>query len=260
MIVDCHTHISGLTEDHQGTAERLSAQNTVDKCFVLAGPGLSSEQANNEVAEFVGKYPDKMVGFAVVDPTKDDFSNKSLTKMSEKQSIKGLVLYCSGCDFHPAHSKAMRLYEIAQELKLPVFFHNGSEHACGNLQYAQPFLIDEIARTFDKLKIIIGSMGLPFVEQTLVMLARHPNVYADLTIKIERNWQLYTTVLSCYEYGVLDKLLFGSGFPFADAGVCVEALLGFNKRLGDTNLPTVPRGELRSIIERDTIKLLSIEQ
>jgi len=67
-------------------------------------------------------------------------------------------------------------------------------------------------------------------------------------------------VVAAYEQGVMDKLLFGSGFPSGNAGACMETLLGFNKLLGDTNLPTVPHGEIRSIIERDTLELLGIKR
>lgn len=258
MIVDCHTHISCTTGEFADAAERLAAQETVDKCIVLASTGAAGEQTNNETAEFAAKYPEKIVPFAVINPAQEDFNKKTLTKLN-KQGFKGLVLYCCQSDFHPAHSRAMLLYEIAQELELPVFFHNGPDLAPNaNMQYAQPVLLDEIARKFVNLKIIISSMGLPFIEQTAVMLAKHPNVYADLAIKTERPWQLYTTVNCCYEYGVLNKLLFGSGFPYGSADTAIEALLGFNKRMGDTNLPAVPRGELRDIIERDTLGLLGI--
>jgi hypothetical protein len=67
-------------------------------------------------------------------------------------------------------------------------------------------------------------------------------------------------VMIAHERGVMDKLLFGSGFPFGNAGECIETLLGFNKLLADTNLPTVPRGNIRSIIERDTLGVLGIEK
>jgi hypothetical protein len=40
----------------------------------------------------------------------------------------------------------------------------------------------------------------------------------------------------------------------------METLLGFNKLLADTNLPTVPRGTIQNIIERDALKLLGIEK
>ena len=53
---------------------------------------------------------------------------------------------------------------------------------------------------------------------------------------------------------------FGSGFPFAEAGECMETLLGFNQLLGDTSLPKAPRGSIRDIIERDTLGLFEIEK
>jgi hypothetical protein len=90
------------------------------------------------------------------------------------------------------------------------------------------------------------------------MVGRHKNVYADLTIYPGRIWQTYNMVVAAHENGVMDKLLFGSGFPSASAGQCIETLLGFNMLLADTNLPTVPRGNIRNIIERDTLELLGI--
>ena len=143
---------------------------------------------------------------------------------------------------------------------MPVFFHNdgGDLGANAILNYAQPYLLDEIASEFATLKIIIGNMGMPFVEQTLSIVAKHENVYADLTIRPSNVWQTYNTVVAAYERGVMDKLLFGSGFPLGNAGQCIETLLGFNMLLADTNLPAVPRGSIRNIIERDTLELLGI--
>jgi predicted TIM-barrel fold metal-dependent hydrolase len=259
MIVDCHTHISCWASDAD-VSEHLAASETVDACIVLPTPEDSLEEANRAVSEYVGKHAEKMLGFASVEPTRDKVGPKNLSLMVERLGLKGVVVYCSGFGFHPAHSKAMRLYESAADLDLPVFFHNGGPLGAGAvLDYAQSFLLDEAARTFPSLKMVIGSMGLPFVEQTLSMVAKHKNVYADLTIEPSKVWQVYNIVVSAYEWGVMDKLLFGSGFPFGRAGECIETLLGFNRLVGDINLPTVPRGSIRSIIERDALGLLGIK-
>jgi predicted TIM-barrel fold metal-dependent hydrolase len=241
-------------------SEHLAATETVDACIVLATVDGPSEEVNKGLAEYVNKHKEKMVGFAVVEPKQDKISVNNLKPIKDKLGLKGVVLYCSACGLHPAHSRAMRFYESAQELGLPVFFHNG-DGALGAdavLDYAQPYLLDEVARGFGALKIIIGNMGMPFIEQTLLMVAKHENVYADLTIKPSNVWQTYNTVVAAYERGVMDKLLFGSGFPLGNAGQCMETLLGFNMLLADTNLPTVPRGSIRNIIERDTLELLGI--
>jgi hypothetical protein len=259
MIVDCHTHISAAGDNVQ-LANYIVSSEAVDACIVLATTGNSSRQTNEKLAAYVGKYEEKMAGFAIVEPTRDKVDVKSIASITEKLGLKGVVLYCSTCGFHPAHSRAMRFYESAQELGLPVFFHN--EYVPKRqaiLEYTQPMLLDEVARTFPYLKIIIGTMGTPFVEQTLLMLVKHENVYADLTIKPGSIWEVYNTVTAAYERGVMNKLLFGSGFPLSTAGECMETLLGFNRHLAGTNLPIVPRSIIRDVIERDTPGLLGIK-
>ena len=96
------------------------------------------------------------------------------------------------------------------------------------------------------------------LRQRRFVVARHKNVYADLTIRPSSVWQTYNMVVAAYENGIMDKLLFGSGYPAGNAGQCIETLLGFNMLLADTNLPTVPRGSIRNIIERDTLGVLGI--
>jgi predicted TIM-barrel fold metal-dependent hydrolase len=258
MIVDCHTHMNFAGGDVDGSAHQAAAE-TVDVCIVLADFSDSSEEGNKKLSEYVGRHKEKMVGFGFVEPRNDKTGVKQLGAIVENLGLKGAVLYCSECGFHPADSSAMCFYELAEELGLAVFFHNGGPLGSdAALAYSQPFLLDEVARSFPKLRMVIGNMGLPFVEQTMAVVAKHKNVYADLTIKPSKVWQVYNVVMSAHESGVMDKLLFGSGFPSGRAGECIEALLGFNKLLADTNLPTVPRGEIRHVIERNTLELLGV--
>ena len=261
MIVDCHTHIDFAAGD-VAKSDHLAAVETVDACIVLStleGPG---DQTNKKLSEYVSKHKTKMVGFAVLEPRDKKTNANNLKSIKDKLGLKGVVLYCSACNLHPAHSSAMQFYESAQELGLPVFFHNGGHAIKTNatLDYTQPYLLDEVAREFPALKMIIANMGLPFIEQTLSMIAKHNNVYADLTIRPKNVWETYNTVIAAHEYGVMDKLLFGSGFPSGNAGQCIETLLGLNMLLADTNLPTVPRGSIRNIIERNTLELLGIKE
>ncbi|MCE5185730.1 MAG: amidohydrolase family protein [Planctomycetaceae bacterium] len=258
MIVDCHTHLhcpkrGNLAEEHQAVCSRL------DGCLVLAGISGERGLLNSELSEYTAQNR-KARGFAVINPIEDDISHKAVKKATVEQGLCGVVLYCAEENFHPAHTRAMRLYEEAEGLGLVVFFNNCPPYsAAAILDYAQPWLIDEIARTFPQLKIIVGRMGLPFYLQTEALLSKHENVYADLSLHPQRVWQIYNLVLSAYEAGIMDKLLFGSGYPYAEPDDCIETLLGFNRMLANTHLPQVPREKLRSVVERDSLTLLGIK-
>ncbi|MCK4887123.1 MAG: amidohydrolase family protein [Planctomycetes bacterium] len=259
MIVDCHTHLPKVVEQTGGASELLASAEMIDACIVLAHAGENSEEVNKKLLGYVSSYRDKLLGFAYINPICDAITPKALSNLIEKNNFKGFVVYCCEDKFHPAHSRAMRFYAAAQELEVPVFFDNCQPlSSSAVLDYAQSYLLDEIARKYPELKMVIGSMGRPFVNQTIAMLAKHENVYADLTIKPDNIWQIYNIVVSANESDVMDKLLFGSGYPAGSAGPCIETLLGFNKLLADTSLPTVPRGSIRNIVERDSLEVLGI--
>ena len=122
MIVDCHTHLhcaerGGLVEDHR------RASKGVDACFVLAGLSEDRQDSNSQLDAYL-RQTSKAYGFAAVNPLYDDISAKRLKALCKEDRMIGLVLYCAEEDFHPAHSRALQLYEAAQEQGLILFFHN----------------------------------------------------------------------------------------------------------------------------------------
>ena len=257
MIIDCHTHI-GFTANDETVAGFVSSCQGIDTTVVLCTPEENTKNANKDLCSFLEKRPN-LIGFGLVHPLADNIGSRSLAALRD-MGLQGLVVYCCSGAFHPSHTRAMRLYEGAAELNLPVFFHNCMPLNSGDiLEYAQPMLLDEVARSFPTLKIIVGNMGLPFLSQTLCLLSKHAQVYADLSILPSRTWEVYNMIIQAFEWGVMDKLLFGSGYPSAMPGNCIETLLGFNRMISGTNLPIVPREKLRAIIERNTLALLGLK-
>ena len=106
---------------------------------------------------------------------------------------------------------------------------------------------------------MIAQLGQPWVDETICLLGKHDNVYADVSGLLSRPWQAYNALVSAYQYGVIDKLLFGSDFPYRSAAECIEALYSINQIAQGTNLPLIPREALRGIVERDALSLLGLE-
>lgn len=284
MIVDCYTHTwksidqlgrctppdrihpSSRVNSHESdVADRdhhFAAAEPVATTIVLGFKSryLDAEIPNDQVAAYVAQHKDRLIGFAGIDPTNPKEAEAELLRATSELAMKGIVVAPAAQDFHPADSRARRVYDVAQSLQMPVLFHTGIHIAAeAKLEYARPVLLDEIARDFPDLKIIIAHMGYPWVSETLVLLAKHANVYSEISWLLHQPFQAYQTLLSAHQYGVMDKLLFGSGFPFAAASNCIEELYSLNHLISGTNLPIIPRDKIRGIVERDTLNLLGIE-
>ncbi len=271
MIVDCHTQIWD-PNPYAGTrlvrpvpeaeaSRHLAAVDAVDRAIVLGFKScyLQSEIPNQFVADYVRQYSSKMVGFAGIDPNERDWLEQ-LRVAQEELQLKGVTISPAMQDYHPSATHAMRLYEACVRRGMPVLFEQNYRSPAAKMEYGRPLLLDEVAREFPDLRIIIGHMGYPWIEETLVLLSKHPNVYADIAGLHRRQWLTYNALLSAFEYGVIDKLLFGSDFPHRAPTECIEALYSMNQMAHGTNLKAIPREQLRGIVERDALKLLGIEQ
>jgi len=174
--------------------------------------------------------------------------------------MKAITVSPAAQDFHPADSRAMQIFSEAARLKKPVLIDQGIHFSTASkMEFARPALLDEVARELPQLHMVVAHLGYPWIDECIVLLGKHPNVYADISSLLHRPWQAYNTLLAAYQYGVIDKLLFGSDFPYTPAAKVIEALYRINQLVTGTNLPTIPRQFLASIVERDALGILGIE-
>lgn len=280
MIIDLHTRVwSNLDQLGREIAERLrsrpverwghldasppaheSAMSCVDAALVL---GFCAERMgagipNEFIAEHVGKEPRRRLGIAGIDPMSD-------AALDQIDAAVGLGLVgvtvapvCQG--FHPAHSAAVRVYERCAELSLPLIVAQDTAlTASAELEFGRPSAWDEVARTIPGLPIVLGQLGYPWIDETLVLLSKHEHLYADISSVASRPWQLYNALLSASGLGVMEKLLFGSGFPHETPARAIENMYTVNAYSHGTHLPSIPRSSIRSIVERDSLACLGIE-
>jgi len=287
MIVDCHTHIwespeqLGVSAEAEGPGtipprsllhergefpvaapdRHLAAAGPVDMSIVMGFRSyyLRAHIPNDVVAKYVRQHPSRLVGFAGIDPTRKEEALAEMRRAKSDLGMRGLTIAPSAQNFHPMHSDALAVYAEACELGMPVIFHQGLRSTpASKMEYSRPSLLDDVAREFPELRIIVAHLGYPWVDEAIVLVGKHPNVFADISALLHRPWQAYNALLSTYHYGVTDKLLFGSDFPYTSASTCIEALYSINHLVHGTNLPTIPREKLRGIVERDTLRLLGI--
>lgn len=277
MIVDCHTHVwadpcqlgpdarqylrrqGGQDDLAASPADHELASRCVDKSLVMGfrSAHLGACVPNDLVAHYVAKHRQSLIGIAAVDPPTE--GPDQADELLQRPEFRGLTVSPALQDFHPADSRAMRLYALAAERNAPVFVHQGTHFpGAARMEYARPLLLDEIAREFPTLRIVLGGLGHPWVEEAIALVGKHPHVYADIACLIRRPWQAYNALVLAHQFGVMDKVLFGSDFPYGTAAQAIESVYRLHEVTQGTNLPTVPREVLRSMVERDAVSVLGM--
>lgn len=273
-MIDIHTHPCELRDDatyHHfnetgkipaaAIAPYLEAISDVDKAVALAfwAPASHIEVSNDFIAEVVRHEPDKIVGFACVDP-KSPGAMAELDRSINELGMKGLKLGPIYQHFAPDDPACWPLYARVQELGLPILWHQGTSFMApeGPLEDAHPYRLDKVIRAFPNIKMIIAHFGYPWPREVVALMGRHPHVYTDISVLANRPWFLYNALIDALEYGTQDKILLGSDYPAFTARETVAALRKINDFARGTSLPVVPATLIEEIIERDSLALVGI--
>lgn len=235
------------------------AMSCVDVSAVLGFRSryLETHIAAETVASFVAKAPSRRIGFAGIDPLLPDPVGEIDRVVS--LGLSGVCISPALQNFHPAHSRAAMVYERCQEIGLPIIVRYLQRMPVKSvMEYASPVYLDEVARNFPRLKLVIGQFGWPFMDQALALIGKHENVYTTLSGIGSHPWRLYNVLMSAFECGVMNKVLFASNFPFEMPERVIERLYSLNQYSHGTSLPSIPRQLLRGIVERDTLDCLGL--
>jgi len=279
MIVDVHTHLSEPEHYHgefkvgmtaawpqlgftEGTpVVHREAMSSVDKMVVLAfdAPTSGFVVPNEYVAEYVRTDPDRLIGFASVDPNRPDAIER-LREAANNLGLRGLKLGPIYQHVDPCSAEMNRLLHEAVALEMPVMIHQGTTFVRdAPLRYARPWLLDEVATQHPRLRMCIAHLGHPWCEETMAVIRKHPGLFADVSALHTRPMQLYMALRSAIEYGVADKLLFGTDYPFASVEATIKALYEASEMADRVGLPPVPRDVVESIIHSPSLELLGLE-
>src|SRR5690606_30195062 len=204
------------------------------------------------VADYVAAHPEQLIGFLSIDPTQDGWEEE-LREGHENLGLRGIKLMPMYAGFHPDDERLDFLWSYATSHRLPVLLHTGTTFvAQAPLDCTLPRLLDRVAIRFPDVTIIMAHLGHPYEHECVVTVRKHPNVYADLSALHYRPFQLYHSLMLVQEYGVWDKVLFGTDYPFTTVDATVEGLRKLNGMLEGTALPRLDAAAIEAVIHRDT--------
>ncbi len=279
MIVDIHTHVfradidfgpklqadlkrCGVDQRSWGDVEtrHLAETQAADVAIVF---GLKASQTdwnipNEMVAAHVAKAPERLLFFASIDPAATGFMDE-LEKCHQELGAVGIKMSPLYQNVHPQDPRCYEIYRYCVKHGLPILFHAGTSFVSGTpLDYSRPVHFDAVAVDFPDLHMVLAHLGHPWEGETISVIRRHANVYADLSALYYRPWQFYNSMRLLVEYGAHAKVLFGSDFPFTTTQSSLDGVRNINHVIADSGLPGIPSNVLEGIINRDSLKLLQL--
>jgi predicted TIM-barrel fold metal-dependent hydrolase len=228
---------------------------TVDNAGLTEVPGPPHpDKCNDYVADIVRQAPDRFIGFASVNPMYQgpDLAVKELVRSVTELGLRGVKLYPMYQHWSPDDREiAFPVFAKAADLGIPVMVHQaGSTRIDARLSLGRPALLDDVGREFRDLVVILAHCGIPWIDEAMFMLTKHPNFYADLSYHLATlsRANLYRWLSSLEDYFVpLEKLFFGSDYPgfLYDPVALAEKVLTVNE---DATGPAIPSSKLEGLM------------
>lgn len=280
MIIDVHSHAwdpqAHLSADFMRQASRARAgvepkltiklsdyrSNAPEDVTTIVFGGkarLSGVWVPDEyVANYVAQSPESLIGFLSVDPTQPGWEDELRTGHQEL-GLRGVKLLPMYAGFRPNDESLVPFWEYVQTNRLPVLLHTGTTFVSqAPLECTLPRHLDAVARRFPEVRLILAHLGHPYEGETVAVIRKHPHVYADVSALYYRPFQLYQSLMLVQEYGVWDKLLFGTDYPFAGVNDSISGLRALNQLVAGTSLPRLSEQAMESMITRDSLPLLGL--
>ncbi|MEM2142727.1 MAG: amidohydrolase family protein [Candidatus Thorarchaeota archaeon] len=235
----------------------------IDSGLTQDMPLTLSEKTDWHVSEIEG-HPE-LITFVGIDPRRGGEGIRELRRAVTERGCRGLKLYPPN-GFYPDDEKFYPYYELATELGIPVVIHQGFTSRFKYVKYARPVFVDKVATDFPELRIVIAHVGIPWHEEALMVAAKNPNVYVDLS-----GWQIYAAGAPNRLFQMLleaaitrvfpNRVLWGSDYPLFEHVLPLPEWVSFfvNLRVPEYLVESVGRrirsGDIESIMWRNSSEL-----
>lgn len=198
----------------------------IDRALISAWHGpQGSLIGNDEVAAWVKRAPQRLIGIGSVDLARPMDAVRELRRCVKQLGFKGVRLLPWLWRLPPNDRRYYPVYAECCELGVPFCTQVG--HA-GPLMPSEPGrpipYLDEVALDFPELTIVGGHIGWPWLDEMISLATKYPNVYIDTSAYTAKR---YPPDLVAYmkAHGA-KKILFGSNYPMIAPADCLKDLAG----------------------------------
>ena len=207
-IIDAHAHLGecnvfDLNVDFDFLLRTMD-DNEVRGALVQPFPGCQSpEKIHDRIAELSKEHQDRFYGVASINPHFGDRCQKELERCIRELGFVAVKMHTIGHAVLPTSKDAIRLCEIADDLKVPVMVHTGT-----GIPFALPSMILPLARQFPNVKFILCHAGYAFyVAEAMIVANEASNVF------LEPSWCTSVQLMGMVKQLGSDRVMMGSDLP-----------------------------------------------
>jgi predicted TIM-barrel fold metal-dependent hydrolase len=231
-------HATLSPDELVGLLDELGVEAAVvgppDRCLAVY-----NREGNELVRAACLRHPDRLIGFATVNPWYGDAAVEELRRAAD-EGLVGLILHPPRQGFILVDDLPDAVLEAAGELELLVYVGTGTP------AYSLPLQLTEVARRFPEVRFLMGHMGhSDFWIDSIPAALAAPNIVAELSYK-----QPHVIVAAVAALGP-ERVVYGSDAPFnamrLELEKFMEADLDDRQRelvAGETLLSLLPAGVL----------------
>ncbi len=250
-IIDMHMHTSPSpgSQDFRLTIAAMDRYNIV--------LGFLSETELDDVFEWVEAFPGRFIASPQVnDPADVDLAR--LRREYEAGRFGGMGEISSQYAGIAADDPVLEpLFALAEEFDVPVLIHShgtGAPSPQFRIEIGRPTRIEEVLIRHPSLRISIEASGFPFLESTIALMHRYPNVYGDLS-----TWKYPREIFEWYLRRLLDagfgsRLMFGSDADPQRPEVIGESIEAIE------SIPFLTEQQKRDILYNNAARFLRLEE
>ena len=232
-IIDMHLHADTVTRGPTGAPLTRpcnpspcqgipSKAETADDVLKLT---LEAMDRNNIVLGFLSSWPldnvyrwvEAVPGRFIASPAVEDpgeIDLRALRKDYEARRLRGMgELANQYAGIEATDPRLEPFFALAEEFDVPVLIHHhgtAGPSAQFRISMGHPEQLEDILVRHPNLRLAIETSGFPFLEQTIALMYRYPQVYGDLSL-----WKYPREAFHRYLRGLIDaglgkRLMFGS--------------------------------------------------
>lgn len=197
---------------------------------VVVGRHTPGQHLPNDTVHQIVQGQPELIGIGAVDPVVQ--GEKDALQEAER-AVRTLGL--AGIDIEPGFGEPARhpddpayfpVYDLAQQLGVPVFLMSGP--TTPDLRYNDPAPLARVAQSFPRLPIVAYHGYWPNVLQAVGVAFRYDNIFLvpDMYL-FQPGSQAYVDAANGF---LGDQLLFGSSYPFRPIGQSIDDFLALGLR------------------------------